>query len=170
MSEPALYIADLAAYNSGHLHGIWIKACDDPSDIKAAIKTMLSKSPANDAEEYAIHDYEGFEGYRISEYEGIQAAHEIACFIEQHGEMGAALLNDYYDDIEAAQDCIDSQYYGCYASLADYAQELTEDTSTVPKHLEHYIDYERMGRDMDMCGDIFTITTAHNEVHIFSNY
>ena len=41
---------------------------------------------------------------------------------------------------------------GCHTSVADYAQELTEDTGTIPSHLEMYIDYERMGRDMELSG------------------
>lgn len=45
------------------------------------INDMLASSPVEDAEEYAIHDYEGFTGYSISEYEGIQRAHEVTCFL-----------------------------------------------------------------------------------------
>ena len=39
------------------------------------------------AEEYAIHDFEGYGSYRLGEYEGLESAHEIACFIEEHGEL-----------------------------------------------------------------------------------
>ncbi|MBN4078634.1 antirestriction protein ArdA [Gammaproteobacteria bacterium AH-315-C21] len=31
----------------------------------------------------------------------------------------------------------------------------------------YYIDYERMGRDMEMSGDIFTVETGYKQVHIF---
>lgn len=65
---------------------------------------------------------------------------------------------------------MEEQYNGCYSSLADYAQELTEDTSEIPEHLEFYIDYERMDRDMELGGDVFTIETAFDEVHVFRNY
>lgn len=170
MSEPGLYIADLAAYNSGHLHGIWIDATDDIEDIKGAVKTMLDNSPVSDAEEFAIHDYEGFEGYEISEYQGIESAHDIACFIEQHGKMGAALLAHYGDDVEFAQQTINDDYYGCYSSTADFAEEHTEQIIKIPKPLEFYIDYDSMARDWEMGGDIFTIETAHDELHIFYNH
>ena len=33
-----------------------------------------------------------------------------------------------------------------------------------------YIDYERMGRDMEMNGDIYAIETTYDEVHIFYNH
>jgi antirestriction protein len=62
---------------------------------------------------------------------------------------------------------IGTNYNGCYSSLADYAEELTTKTSEVPEHLAFYIDYERMVRDMELGGDIFTIETGYQEVHIF---
>lgn len=52
-------------------------------------------------------------------------------------------------------------------SLADYAEELTEETTEIPESLRHYIDYEAMGRDMRLNGDVFTIETGYREVHIF---
>ncbi len=169
MSEPRIYVADLAAYNAGHLHGVWINAGDDLDDIKDQIGEMLKKSPVKDAEEYAIHDYEGFGGYEISEYEGIETAHKIAYFIEDHPELGGELLAHFCGDIEEANKAIEEHYCGEYSSLADYAQNLTGDTTDIPKHLEFYIDYECMGRDMEMSGDIFTIETSFDKVHIFWN-
>ncbi len=169
MTEPKIYVACLASYNNGCLHGAWINAANDLEVILKTIKTMLAKSPVADAEEYAIHDYEGFETYQVSEYEGIEAVHEIACFIDEHGALGAELLN-HFGDLDEAITAIEEHYYGCYASLADYAQEFTEQTSDIPKHLEFYIDYERMARDWEMSGDVFTIETAHDEVHVFSNF
>ena len=53
--------------------------------------------------------------------------------------------------------------------MSAYAQELTEETTEIPEHLTFYIDYESMGRDMEM-NDIFTITTGYSEVHIFWNF
>ena len=62
---------------------------------------------------------------------------------------------------------MEESYSGCYKSLADYAEELTDGTTEIPEHLQYYIDYERMGRDMELGGDIYTIETAYDEVHIF---
>ncbi|MFL0809114.1 MAG: antirestriction protein ArdA [Agarilytica sp.] len=168
--EIRIYVACLAAYNNGYLHGKWIDATQDMDDIWEEVKAMLEASPVEEeAEEYAIHDFEGYGSYRLSEYEGLESAHEIACFIEEHGELGAEVLS-YFSDMDEAKKMLEENYNGCYSSLADYAQELTEETSEVPKHLEFYIDYDKMGRDMEMSGDIFTIETAHDEVHIFWNH
>ncbi len=168
MSDIRIYVACLAAYNSGCLHGVWIDATETVDDIQEQINQMLESSPVEDAEEYAIHDFEGYGSYRLSEYEGIQGAQEIACFIEEHGEIAAELIN-YFLTTEEAQKAMEEDYQGQHSSLSDYAQELTEETSEVPSHLEFYIDYEKMGRDMEMSGDIFTIETAHDEVHVFWN-
>lgn len=162
-----IYVADLAAYNSGYLHGKWIDATLDIDDIQAEVNDMLSMSPVADAEEYAIHDYEGFNGYDLGEYEGLETAHEVACFIEEHPEIGGELLNHFSGDIDEAKRAIEESYNGCYPSLEDYAQELTEQTTEVPQNLAFYIDYERMARDLELSGDVFTIQTGFEEVHIF---
>ena len=167
--EPKIYVADLAAYNAGHLHGDWIDATQDIDDIQDAVNEMLTTSPVQDAEEYAIHDYEGFGEVSISEYEGLKSANEKALFIDEHGELGAAVLNHWSDDLAEAATALNENYSGQYTSVADYTQDLTEQTADIPQHLECYIDYERMGRDMEMSGDIYAIEITHNEVHIFWN-
>lgn len=164
--EIRIYVADLAAYNSGYLHGVWIDATLDIDDIQDAINAMLNQSPVADAEEYAIHDYEGFDGYNLAEYAGIDTAHEVACFIEEFPDFGGALLN-HCGDIDEARRMAEENYCGCYSSLADYAQELTEETAEIPQHLAPYIDYERMARDMEMGGDLFTLETGTERVHVF---
>ncbi|MFI8736653.1 antirestriction protein ArdA [Ectopseudomonas toyotomiensis] len=63
-----IYVADLAAYNAGHLHGVWINATLELDDIRAQVDVMLAASPVEGAEEYAIHDFEGFDGYSLGEY------------------------------------------------------------------------------------------------------
>ena len=61
-------------------------------------------------------------------------------------------------------------YLGEHASLADYAREIMEETTEIPPQLENYIDYEAIGRDMELNGDVFTIEERFDIVHIFGNY
>ncbi|WP_330178541.1 antirestriction protein ArdA [Candidatus Vondammii sp. HM_W22] len=166
-SEIRIYVACLAAYNSGYLHGAWIDACDELDDIQEQVQSILKSSPIEDAEEYAIHDYEGFDGYGLSEYEGLESVQETASFIDEYPAIGGELLNHFGGSLEDAKKAAEESYSGCYKSLDDYAEELTDNTSEIPENLAYYIDYERMGRDMEMSGDIYTIETAHDEVHIF---
>lgn len=168
-TEIRIYVACLAAYNAGYLHGAWIDATLPIEEIQTQVTAMLKASPMPDAEEYAIHDYEGFDGYALGEYEGINSAHEIAEFIEEYSEFGGALLN-HLGDLDDARRAAEESYCGCYESLADYAQSLTEETTEIPESLRYYIDYERMGRDMEISGDVFTVEEGFEKVHVFWNH
>lgn len=165
-SDIRIYVADLAAYNAGHLHGVWIDATQDIDDMQAQIDSMLARSPVEGAEEFAIHDHEGFGGYHLHEYESIESVHEIACFIAEYPNFGSALLS-HFGDVAQARKAADEDYCGCYRSLADYAQELTEETTDIPQSLAYYIDYDKMARDMEINGDVFAIETGFDETHVF---
>ena len=164
-----IYVTDLAAYNNGILHGQWLDATQDLDMLRDAINAMLKDSPIPNAEEYAIHDYEGFYGHHVEEYSNIETLHEIACFLEEHSELGGALLKHWCGDLEMAQKALKDNYSGIYKSLADYAKELTESSVEIPASLEFYIDYEAMARDMDLNGDVYTLELAYEEVHVFWN-
>ncbi|ABD10193.1 hypothetical protein ThrDRAFT_00307 [Frankia casuarinae] len=62
---PRVYVASLADYTNGELHGRWIAADHDVEDLEGAVARILATSPARRhgeaAEEWAIHDYEGFD-------------------------------------------------------------------------------------------------------------
>lgn len=165
-TEIRIYVACLAAYNNGRLHGRWIDAAQDADAIRSEISDMLATSPIPQAEEWAIHDYKGFEGAPISEYQGIESVADLAAFIAEHGALGGKLIDHFGGDLDEARTAIEDHYAGEYASLAEFAQELTEQSTTVPKCLDFYIDYEAMGRDMALC-DVFAIDTGFNEIHIF---
>lgn len=160
-----IYVACLAAYNSGYLHGAWINAEQDAYDIYADVRKMLSASPVEDAEEWAIHDYEGFEGALVSEYMGLEQVAELAAFIAEHGEIGGKLV-EYYRDLNDARRAIEDAYAGQFRSLADFAEELTEETSQIPDSLRFYIDYDRIARDLEI-SDVFVIETGFEQVHVF---
>ena len=50
--------------------------------------------------------------------------------------------------------------------MADFAQELTEETTKIPDNLQYYIDWERMARDLEI-NDILALETGFEEVQIF---
>ena len=165
--DPRIYVACLAAYNQGQLHGVWIDVKDDVSAIHQAIDTMLALSPVRRAEEYAIHDYEGFGGVALGEYTPISKVVEIAAFVRQRGRLGALVLDYFTGDLDAAVTALGEDYVGCFEALEDFFQARTEDTVDIPKALRHYIDYEAMARDAKLNGEVFTIETAHDAVHVF---
>ncbi|NQE65337.1 hypothetical protein E1H18_1118 [Caulobacter sp. RHG1] len=164
---PRIYVACLAAYNAGVLHGAWIDVESDAEAVWAAIRSMLEASPEPMAEEFAIHDHEGFGGVEIAEYAGIARVVEIAGFLRARGRLGALVLAEVGGDLEAAETALEDQYRGCFSSLADSFQELTEETVEIPQALRLYIDYEAMARDARLNGEVFTVETAPDAVHVF---
>lgn len=161
-----IFVACLAAYNSGCLHGRWINADQDAEDIRSEISEMLKASPVVEAEEWAIHDYEGFEGVEISEYADIENLARLATFVNERGRLGSMLLQHFCGCIDEAEAAFDN-YAGCYRALADYAQELIEETTEIPENLANYIDYQAIARDMELGGEVFTIETGFEETHVF---
>lgn len=164
-SEIRIYVACLAAYNNGILHGRWIDANQDPYDIWDEVNAMLMASPIEHAEEWAIHDYEGFEGAQVCEYAGFDYVSRLASFIERHGALGGKLVA-YHGCLEDAQSAIEDHYAGEFESVSDFAQEITEQGTDIPESLAFYIDYEKMARDLEI-NDVHTIETAHDQVHVF---
>ncbi|MEP1172248.1 MAG: antirestriction protein ArdA, partial [Alphaproteobacteria bacterium] len=49
-----IYVACLAAYNNGHLHGAWIEATS-PDEVRDKVRAMLAASPEPDGDEWSIH-------------------------------------------------------------------------------------------------------------------
>ena len=165
--EPRIYVACLAAYNNGWLHGAWIDVEDDADAVRDAINAMLKASPVAGAEEYAIHDHEGFGGVEIAEYAGVDKVVAIASFLRARGTLGALVLEHFCGDLDAAASALDEDYRGVFESLADCYQDMTEETLTIPEALRLYIDWEAMARDARLNGEVFTVETAHDEVHVF---
>ena len=125
---PRIYVACLAAYNSGHLHGCWIDATS-PDEISGGVRAMLADSPISNAEEWAIHDYEGFQGARLSEYASFETVCELAAFIGEHGALGAKLYEHFGDDLNQASAQFED-YAGEHKSLGAFAEDLHEQTGT----------------------------------------
>jgi antirestriction protein len=168
---PRIYVADLAAYNAGKLHGEWIDATQDPDDINEAIQAMLAKSPEPDAEEWAIHDFENFGGLQLSESEDMEKVSQVAKLIQEHGPLFAEVVShfggvQYMDD---AVQAIEENYQGEYDDLADWAEQFAKDTGASMETYENYIDWERVGNDAEMGGDIFTVE-VDGRVHVFFNH
>ena len=53
-------------------------------------------------------------------------------------------------------------------SLADYLQEVTEETTAIPHALRYYIDWQAMARDAEMNGELFAVSTGWNATHVFA--
>ena len=144
-------------------------ADQDPETITTEVQKMLAASPMPNAEEWAIHDYEGFYGCVLSEWEGFEQVSALASFLAEQGNLRAELVTHFGGDLDDASQALEENYCGEYKSLADFAEELTSETVTIPTQLVYYIDYEAMARDMELNGDVFTVELGYECVYIFWN-
>lgn len=167
--KPKIYVACLAAYNNGRLHGQWIDVVQPPAKIYRAINQMLSMSPIPHAEEWAIHDYEGFSPIHLSENESIEHVSELANFIVQRGAIATKLV-EYYGDKESAERALDCYYHGEYDNELDFAIELFDEcySDSIPENLKGYIDYEAFQRDIFI--DTYLSIDVAGKVHVFEQH
>jgi antirestriction protein len=162
-----IYVACLASYNNGYLHGKWINVNQDPDDVKGAIFEMLAGSPYEGAEEWAIHDHEGFESVQIEEYTGIDEVCQKASFIKEHGELGSAVLAHCCGDIEHAEESLTDHYHGAYDSEEDFAGEIFDLCHPeIPKQVRWYVDEKLYARDL-FINDYFSVEVGRM-IHVFS--
>ena len=158
---PRIYVACLAAYNNGQLHGVWIDATDELDDIWAQINAMLDSSPVPGAEEHAIHDYDGFFDLHLGQYESIEHLHRLAVGIAEHGRafaVWASLLDraEWDDSLDSFED----HFEGVYDSYEQFGEQVLElhgldaelPQLDVPETIRDYIkvDTEALGRDWAM--------------------
>ena len=166
-TAPRIYVACLAAYNNGILHGRWIDATDADT-IREAIQEMLKGSPSPGAEEWAIHDYEGFRSIRLSEWEDLDRVAELGALINEHGQAFAAYAGNVGADYATAEG-FEEAYCGEWDSEQAYAENLFDElyAHDVPEHIAPYIDYEAFSRDL-FNSDCYSVE-SDSGVYVFRN-
>src|SRR5260370_31863120 len=109
-----IYVATLTDYNNGILHGAWLDVSDEYS-MREEIEAMLAQSPTAKetgaiAEEWAIHDYEGFGPLKLGEYEGLDSVCRLAEGLEEHGEAFLAWAEHRPESLEDFEDCFRGEF------------------------------------------------------------
>lgn len=158
-------MASLSDYNTGILHGSWIDADQDLEGLEEAVTDMLARSPTPGAEEFAVHDFEGFGDYRVEEYESLDWINRIASGIAEHGPAyGAWAERCGHNEDELGR--FDEAYLGQWSSVEKYAEELLDDLGylsavdeAVPDMLRPYVqvDIEGFARDLELSGDLTVV-------------
>lgn len=178
--RPRIWIASLADYNNSRLHGAWVDANQDPEYLQQATWRILATSPEPGAEEWAIHDYDGFGPLRLGEYESFEDVSAIAKGITEHGAAFAAWVDIVWDgggplDHELLAEFTD-YYMGHHESPAAWAEEMWDDLGytleargRLPDSLQSYIrvDYEVFANDMRMGGDFSFAEDPSGGVWVF---
>ena len=156
---PAIYVACLASYNNGDLHGSWINLGDVPrlntSDIEEAISYILKTSPAPGAEEWAIHDQQHFPHHLQGEF------------------LDLSDIVEYVVNWQEAEESGDGDAYRAYCNHLGQtvtAEDFYEETGQMPEGgLSAYIDWDNVWYGEFSCGGWFSEYAGLGEgVWIFS--
>lgn len=164
-AECRIYVACLASYNNGILYGRWIDVDGKSGDeLQDEVNAMLAASPMKGAEEWAIHDSEGF-GNMVGESTSFEDVALIAeALTGDHALAFRWLVEDQgMKPAEAAEQAEEVSIYqadGVHDLAADYAQELFEEMGTREERdrLNQWpftcIDWEAAGRELVIGGDV----------------
>ena len=152
-----IYIACLASYNNGTLHGKWIEATSDVDEMQEDVNALLrsSKYPnvmvecptcggvcrvgecltckgsgkVPSAEEFAIYDFDGIPN--LGEYCGLRAVADYVELVEAHDSFAPAMieavLDDCCGDLALAKERLEDGYCGTFARFRDFADGYAED-------------------------------------------
>lgn len=174
--EIKIYVACLSSYNNGILHGRWIDATLGRDHIFEEVTLMLAESKQQNAEEWAIHDFEGFGKIEISEYESFERIAEIADMLSSEkydiAVIEAALSNLGKDSSKKEIfEYLNENYLGCFSSLEEYGRdylESTGDLSNIPESLMYFFNFDAYAKDLELSGIINSFEEKYNKIHIFN--
>lgn len=155
-----IYLANLGAYNRGHLVGKQITLPMDEEKLQEEVDDVLNGEDAIRSrdfegevdEEFAIHDFETDLGIEISEYTGLYKLNEMLGELEFLDEyeltvvkavLDAGIEKDIMKIIEEIGD------YSVYPDIHDDSNlgHYYLDEEELPEYLTHYFDYSEYGRD-----------------------
>jgi antirestriction protein len=168
---PRIYVADLSAYNGGRLHGVWIELDEytTETDIQQQIEAMLKASPFCDAEEWEIHDHEGFYGIDPSRYGFAELLKHVE-MLREHGKAYGHYCTNQGSD--ATPEDFNDRYVGQYKSEEDFAYGLWQQEGKLEQLeklgvLDCYIDWEAVAHDL-FVNTYHSVEAAHEEVYVFT--
>jgi antirestriction protein len=169
---PRIYVASLADYNAGTLHGKWIDADQDPDELRSEVAAMLAASTEEIAEDWAIHDYEGFGNFTPGEYESLEVVSAVGLGITECGLAFAAYVS-WAGTGEEVLSAFDDCYLGYWSSLEAYARDTADDFGWeqalrgLPEDMQTYveIDYQQLARFLETA---MNIVEGVDGIYVFS--
>lgn len=169
--SPRVYVGTYKKYNSGSIEGDWL----DLEDY--ATKEEFLEACAE------LHKDEGDPEFMFQDFENVPRS-----FANEHGiddrlwewleldEDDREIWGAYDEHVGGGSDFITARdaYLGTWDSLEAYVENYWEDCGYKGDdswwHPSNYVDWERMARDLEMSGDVFTVDADDGEVMVFSSH
>tara|TARA_R100001244_G_scaffold119887_1_gene89460 strand:+ start:48 stop:608 length:561 start_codon:yes stop_codon:yes gene_type:complete len=174
--EPKIYVANLAAYNSGRMVGDWVTPTDYETfdDFNKAIQKATRY-----ADEIAVHDYDYLPS-SMGEYPNLEGLYDFCDQIEDSpmcldaliayaDYMGDDLTNFSFDDAEEL-------YGGEWDSFKEYAENYCEmvgdaaEIEKLPQNLQYHFDMDSYARDLEHGYHVVERGAPHYGVFVFNQY
>jgi len=157
-----IYVACLASYNNGFLHGKWfdLKDFSNADDLRDAITSDVLESKDNPTtlkygetcEEYAIHDFEAPKGIKIGEYSDLDELMEMQEILaDDNGEIILALKDHLGSgtSLDDAKSYFEDNHRGEFKSDIDFADDAAESMGwDLSSGVGRYFDSEAFARDL----------------------
>lgn len=179
-----VWVSTYGLYNNGMLLGYWVDATDAPLTVEEFLGELVlrghevtSQAIACMGEELWCFDVD-FDWCEMS----VTDAHELGAILEEVDRQGCA--TEYFAYAEnmygtstaggrkpVSLDEFGEAYVGTFNNLEEYVEEFVVDIGefgNASPFLQQYIDYERLGRDMILGGDIWE-TRVPNGHAVFRN-
>jgi antirestriction protein len=165
MEQSQIYIACLAAYNNGYLHGKWIDATLGEDCIQDEIKDILATSPIPNAEEWAIHDFDNVPQFIQDNYKDFDDLERWINAYHEHSEVIFLMARDVgLNDIDEIINYDEQNYRNDWGSFKEFAIDYFYEHEECPPHLIGYIDFDSYA--YELLHDYFTI--EHNgRTHVY---
>ena len=165
--EPAIYVGTYGKYAGGSINGAWIDLTSF-YDYEDFCEFCYRLHIDEDDPEFMVQDFECFPKSwycesGLPDEETFEKIQEYAEMSESDQEAYELWLDNY--DSNASVDDFQDHYVGYYDSGEDFAEQLYYELYEIPSHLDGFIDWKAVWRNLDTGGDY-----TEFDGHIFRCY
>lgn len=170
---PQIWVASLADYNDGCLHGQWFDATCNVEELELATRFMLRGGRIPNAEEWAVMDYDGFGPLRLGEYASFETISRVASGIAEHGQAFAAWAAYVGPESSDALGRFEDHYCGEWESFEAYVENYLREVGFyafldhVPENMRGYVEVDVGQIARDWSGDYEVVERPEGGVWIF---
>lgn len=170
-----VYIADLSAYNAGHMIGNWIDVTSEHELHEAIAGLLIAGATAEgdgEHEEWFVSDYDETPDWvanDLGEYPSVAKLVEVAKVLDNvHDEYALEAWANYtgygVDEIDHFDE---NSVHGPKPSMEDVAYAYVEDglLGEIPDSVAGYIDYRALGRDLYADGYWVETSNGYYEIN-----
>lgn len=152
-----VYTSTYAKYNKGDLYGKWLDL-EDYTDLEDFIEACKKIHSDEEDPELMFQDWDGLPEGTVSECTVDEALWDFLELDQPDREMIEAFMSGTQESLAYALEHAEDCFLGRWDDMSDYAYHLFN--KTAPKEVQestfsNYIDFEHLGRDLELDGLLF---------------